>query len=392
MRRLALVRFALLALFACVLCIACTQQPSNAQPAVTVTAAPTPDPSTLLAQAQQADAPALAFSGANLIATWIGTDERGVHQDARLITPDEMSATVTLPLPPTHPYAQRLVPGANGSTHLLWLDADTTGQTALYSALLARDLTVVRGPIGVSEGLATAYSVVQDGAGGVWTAWSGGMSAEMALYARRSDSDGRPLETQLIAARGEHPALARTSNGEIWLFWLANGGLMRQKLASQNDAGEPGEAQMLTGTISLAAGDQLVNTRAAPDGDGTSAYFFWNMARANGVNETWWTWGRLDANAWRQPTRLTSEAGAPFGWAEPAAEPNGLAAAAVESADGLGIMLISGGEVVGHKLIAAGALLIGMPALAADASGDFALGWAAPGDTTADLRLLRVAR
>lgn len=378
--------FALLVLLACMLCIACTQQTSSAQPTVTVTAAPTPDPSTLLAQAQQADAPALAFSGENLIATWIGTDERGVHQDARLITPGEMSAAVTLPLPPTHPYNQRLVPGANGSTHLLWLDADPTGQTALYSALLARDLTVVRGPIGISEGLATAYSAVQDGTGGMWTAWSGGMTAEMALYARRSDSDGRPLETQLIAARGEHPALARTANGEIWLFWLANDGLMRQQLD------QPSEAQMLTGTISLAAGDQLVNTRATPDGDGTSAYFFWNVARANGLNETWWTWGRLVAKAWRQPTRLTSEAGAPFGWAEPVAEPNGLTAAAVESTDGLSIILVSGGEVIGHKLVAAGTRLIGMPALAADANGDFALGWAAPGDATADLRLLRVSR
>jgi len=36
--------------------------------------------------------------------------------------------------------------------------------------------------------------------------------------------------------------------------------------------------------------------------------------------------------------------------------------------------------------------LIGMPALAADANGDFALGWAAPGDSSASLRLLRVPR
>ena len=375
------------------LCAACTQQPTSAQTDATTTPAPTPDPSTLLAQAQQADAPALVFSGENVIAAWVGADERGVHQDARLITPNEMSAAITLPLPPTHPYAQRLIPGANRRSHLFWLDANATGQTTLYSALLAPDLSVERGPVAVSEGLATAYSAVPDGAGGTWAAWSGGMIAEMAIYARQSDNEGRPLATITIAPRGEQPALVRTAEGEVWLFWLANGGLMRQRLASQNEADQASKAAMLTGTISLAAGDQLVNTRAAPDGaDGTSAYFFWNVSRASGANETWWTWGRLDAPSWRQPTRLTDEAGAALRWTEPAAEPVELAAAAVESDAGLGFILLRGGDVAGHKLVVPGTRLIGMPSLATDQNADFALGWAAPGETSADLRMLRVRR
>ena len=51
-----------------------------------------------------------------------------------------------------------------------------TQQTTLFAALLAPDLTVERGPVSVSEGLALDYSAVADGAGGLWTAWSGGLS------------------------------------------------------------------------------------------------------------------------------------------------------------------------------------------------------------------------
>ena len=77
-------------------------------------------------------------------------------------------------------------------THLLWLDADQSQQTNLYAALLAPDLSVERGPVSVSEGLALDYSAVPDGSGGLWTVWSGGQFSEMTLYLRRIDARGTP--------------------------------------------------------------------------------------------------------------------------------------------------------------------------------------------------------
>ncbi|MEP7292490.1 MAG: hypothetical protein ABI835_11940, partial [Chloroflexota bacterium] len=364
-------------------CAACTQPlaaPASETPAPTVPA----DRSVLLGQAPQGNAPALALSGGDLIAAWVGSDERGVHQDARRVGGNSTGAITTLPLPPTHPYGQQLIPGMNGHTHLLWLDANESGQTTLYSALLASDLSVERGPVSVSEGLALAYSAVADGAGGIWTAWSGGLMAEMAVYVRRSDDEGRPLQTTTLAAAGEHPALVRTNTGEIWLFWLADGALMRQRVEPST------EAQPLTGTISLAPGDQLVNLQAALDA--SSAYFFWNVTRANGSSETWWTAGALDASVWRQPTRLTSEAGAGLRWVSPATGQTDLAAAAVASDAGLGMITLSGGQVVGYKLVVPGARLIGLPALLTDRRENFVLAWAAPGEVSADLRLMRVEK
>src|SRR5690606_1173485 len=150
------------------------------------------------------------------------------------------------------------------------------------------------------------------------------------------DDAGRPLQASLITSNGSHPALVRTNSGEVWLFWLANGELMRQRL----DA--PGAAQALTGTIGLAAGDLLVNVQAALDE--TTAYFFWNVTRADGQAETWWTAGALDAESWRQPTALRDEAGTPLRWVAPLEEQAEFATAAVESTGGLGLISLRDGQ------------------------------------------------
>jgi hypothetical protein len=224
---------------------------------------------------------------------------------------------------------------------------------------------------------------VQDGTGGFWAAWSGGLLAEPSIRARRSDDAGRPLEASLITSNGSHPALVRTNSSEVWLFWLANGQLMRQRLDL------PGAAQALTGTIGLAAGDLLVNVRAALDE--TTAYFFWNVTRADGQAETWWTAGALDAESWRQPSELRDEAGIPLRWVAPLAEQAEFATAAVESAVGVGLISFRDGQMTGMKLVAPGVRMIGMPSLIAQ-SGDLALAWAAPGETAADFKLAFVPR
>jgi hypothetical protein len=337
-----------------------------------------------VAQAQQADAPALVLRGDQLIAAWVGMDARGVPQDARIVSmnaPDGQSA-ITLPLPPTHPYNQQMLPGTGGAVHLLWLDAGEDDQTNLYSALLSPELAVLRGPVSLSDGLALAYSAVPDGNGGLWAAWSGGLLAEMSVYVRRVDDEGRPLlDTTTIASGANDPALLRTNDGQVWLFWTADGRLMRQRLDMA------GEAQAITGVVSLAPGDRLMNVRAALDL--TTAYFFWNVTRTGGVSETWWTAGALDAPLWRQPERLVTESGVALRRVMPLTEQRQTQGAAVESDSGIAILSLRGGEVRGRAEVLPGVHLIGLPALAVDAATNtLYLAWSQPGEATADLKLM----
>ncbi len=355
---------------------ACTAAPS------TVVVNPT-DGVITLAQAQQADAPALATSVDGVTAVWIGSDERGVHQDARRLTNAGLSEITTLPLPPTHPYDQMLITGEGGRLHLLWLDADQDGETNLYGALITPELQVERGPIALSEGLALRYTAVADGVGGLWVAWSGGLLSEMNIYTRRIDSDGRPLLTMTVAENASDPALVRTAAGEIWLFWLADG----QVIAQQLDAN--GSAHALTSAISLAAGDILVNTGVALDT--TAAYYYWNVTRADGTNQTWISAGALTADAWQQPQRLRVDTTALSEFA-PLAGQQSLLRAVAQTGSDLGLVNLHAGAIVDYKPLVQNVTLLGLPTLVADSAGGVYVAWSAPGDAAADLRIFRVAQ
>jgi hypothetical protein len=201
----------------------------------------------------------------------------------------------------------------------------------------------------------------------------------MSVYVRRVDNEGRPLlDTITVANAATDPALIRTADGEIWLFWIAEGRLMRQRLDTA------GEAQAITGAVSLAQGDRLINVRAALDT--SSAYFFWNITRVSGANETWWTSGALDAPLWRQPERLRLMVGdSTLRWVAPAPGQFDTMVAAAESDSGLGILVLQGGQVLDYQTAVPGLRLIGIPSLVVDAGGKLNLAWAAPGEATADL-------
>ena len=147
--------------------------------------------------------------------------------------------------------------------------------------------------------------------------------------------------------------------------------------------------QALTSAISLAPGDRLIDVRAALDA--TNAYFFWNMTRASGLNETWWTSGTLTDAAWRQPARLTAGVGVALRWMVPLSGQPQTLIAAVESDSGLGIISLRAGELVGYTTVRASERLIGLPALVVDASGNLDLAWSAV-DTTANLQLITIAK
>ncbi len=339
-----------------------------------------------LAEAQQGRAPALSVFEDRLTAVWVGADAAGVHHDARQVVNGELSSVTVLPLPPTYPYDQRLYPAADGTVYLLWLDR-AGDVTALYSAWIAPDITILR-TAPVSDGRALRYSAVPDGAGGLWVAWSGGLLSEPTLYTRHIDADGRPLDQFRVAANAEYPALIRTNDGTIYLFWLQAGQVLRARLQD----GMPVDTASITSAISLAPGDRLYDISAALDR--THGYIFWNVTRASGSIETWYASGEFDAEFWNAPRRLAwadaneSVDAIPLRWASPAVGQLDTLWVAAESAAGLGIAELRGGAVVGYEVIVPDVYLIGTPTLLIRPDQTHVLAWSSPDAPRAHLNLI----
>jgi hypothetical protein len=336
-----------------------------------------------LAEALQGRAPALYADAERVTAVWVGADAAGVHHDARQLRGDALTPVTVLPLPPTHPYDQRLYPASDGSLFLLWLDRGADDATTLYSAWIAPDLSVRR-TTPVSDGLALRYAAVPDGQGGLWTAWSGGILSELTLYVRHLDAEGRPLDQARITANAEYPAMTRADDGTILLFWIQAGQVYRARL----DEGRAVDGQGITSAVSLAPGDRLHDFSAALDA--THAYVFWNITRAAGGIETWYAAGEMSAPFWTPPTRLivSRDPVTPLRWVSPAAGQFETLRAAAESAAGLGIVELRGGQVSGYRITVPDVYLIGAPALVVRPDDTLVLAWSSPDAPRARLHLL----
>ncbi len=347
-----------------------------------------------LARAQQSDPPVIWPQFGGMAAAWVGADEAGVHENAVRWSNGSLGATAVLPLPPRHPYALSGLPASNGDLHLLWLDADDSGATHLFSALLSAQLTVERGPTPISERSALRYDASADDHGGVWTAWSGDLAAEPSLYGQQIDADGRPRPSFRIATDASEPALTRAKDGTLTVYWLgaSDGQVYRAALA--NDGA--GSIQVLTASIRVDAADQLDSFRAGLDT--THAYLFWNVRRADGSAEVWMASGPLGASEWSQPRRLlmtpdsaavetpwgevesASASGAPVRRAAPLAGQHTLLPVAAEIAGKLSVLYFQGGKLAGVESVAETVGLLAAPSLTADASGGLIAAWAAPQD------------
>ena len=255
----------------------------------------------LIAQVPQTAAPALVLDGDSLTAVWIGSDERGVHHDARRISQDGVLGNLlTLPLPPRYPHALQLTKGIGDRDHLLWLDADEDGEIRLYSAILDLNLSVFRGPILVSDAQTFRYSAVEDGAGGVLVAWSSRLPDEPTLTITRIDYEGRPVQQleQLDAA--DYPTLFRSVDG-IYLSWLdVNAQVM---CLSRFQLGITPICQSRLPTVSIGRGDLLQGLTVGADR--THIYLFWNIQRAQSGDETWFATLPIGGDVWSQPQRLS---------------------------------------------------------------------------------------
>jgi hypothetical protein len=359
-------------------------------------------------QAEQLNAPALEIRSDRIVTAWVGADNSGVHHDMRVVDASMPPITI-LPLPPARPYAQQLAPAQAGMTHLLWLDADEDGATRLFSALITPDQTVERGPTTVSDRGTRRYTVVPNGDGSLWALWVGEPIAEPVLYAQYVDSLGRPRQPARLVSDTDWPALSWTSSG-IDLYWIqsSTGQLQRARLVN----GTLDTIQPISVGISLGGGDRLTGLGAGSDH--THSYLFWNITRADGQFETWWTTGPLNTSSWNQPQRLgidwTTKSFVETGfnggrafparggerwlsWATPVTgQLDTLPVAAVQG-NYLSMIYFQGGEVIGYQSITPISGLIGQPSLVTDRDRHLYLAWSEPTPSGyADLKLTTTRR
>lgn len=348
-------------------------------------------------QAEQSHAPALWASRASVTAVWIGADDRGVHHDSRILTASGLTDTLVLPLPPMHPYGQQLFPATDDNLHLLWLDANTEGETRLYTALISPGMAVLRGPTVVSNRRTLRYSAISNADGSLWVVFSGGMAAEPALFAAHVDNQGRPRQDVVrAAASADWPSFAGSANGAM-LFWRRpDDGQVFRALFHEGSI----SASLPVTAVSLAPGERLESLNAAADR--THGYLFWNITRANGQAETGWAsdvwhsddWqvGRLGVDmesgtystGFNTGTASTADAGDMWGrWASPLAGSYNTLPVAAQVGTALGVIYFRSGRIVGYQTIAKNISLIGQPAIRTDRDLFLYLAWAQPADSGA---------
>ena len=377
------------------------------------TSAPPPPPGSMwgdvliIAQAEQGAAPALWDDGQQLTAAWVGADDAGIHHDARQISADgALVPSLILPLPPTRPHQQTLLPASDGQLHLTWIDANAAGENRLYSALLNRDLSIERGPVEVSSAPTYAHAVLPAAGGGLWAAWSGGLLAEPILYLQAIDPAGRPLPPIELAADAHFPALTAVSGAQL-LFWISGDGqVMRARLAD----GVLLESAVITSAPYLDPSDRLDGMVAGADT--SHAYLFWNITRAGSTHETWFSAAAHADRGWSPPrpltlvvnpdvvyqtgfdaptahsARLADTGGLSARWATPAMISSSALPVGLETDEGLAVVWFEAGEAAGYQRVIADVRLIGPPALLADARDALTLAWSQPHtDRPADLSL-----
>jgi hypothetical protein len=349
-----------------------------------------------VAQAQQTDAPVIWPQRIGFSAAWIGADDAGVHQDARRFNGAALENTVVMPLPPQRPHHQTNAPTPDNAMHLLWLDAASETGTRLYSAIIAEDFTVERGPTSVSNELTLNYAIQPLRGGSLLAVWSGNLAAEPSLYISRIDEQGRPRPGAAIVMRADYPALIAANDGTVSLFWLAvPDGTARRAIIVDNEATQ---ITRITSGVTLEPGDRLVNFSAGLDD--THTYLFWNVTRADGGDEIWFTSGRSGTADWMQPQRLivdvTLEAPletgfggsanlanrgiTPMRWAAPLRGQYNMLAVAMQSDTHLGVAYFRAGHIIGWEAIVPVDDLVGLPGLSVDEGHDLLLTWSQPTD------------
>ncbi|MFZ4813809.1 MAG: hypothetical protein ACOYL5_04680 [Phototrophicaceae bacterium] len=351
-----------------------------------------------LGNAEQTAAPALALQQGSVYSAWVGADASGVHHDMRALTEGNITPRVVLPLPPRAPRDNQLHPAGGDGLHLLWLDVDDNGNAQLYNALIEGALGVFRGPLPISDGGAWCYDSLEAVNGALWVAWYGGDVAQPALYSALIDPTGLHFQAGRLFYGGGCPTFAQTLTARMILWGRDDGQLY---------GGEWGDGQViqphaLTVAPTLQAGDRLRSLTAG--GDAARVYAFWNITRADGHNETWFTHGLPEDSSWGAPRLLQVRAldgvhfettlntgvtvgaqsaadGARVAWANPLdARLALLPVAATVDDSTLAMLYFADGELVGYQAVVGVAHLLGTPTLALDQARHVYLTWSEPSE------------
>jgi hypothetical protein len=350
-----------------------------------------------LAKAEHSAAPAIAPLTSDTLTAWITYDRGGVRQQMGRIRDGQVDSSADLILPPVHPFAQTLVPAVDDRVHLLWLDADKDGETRLYAAWINSALQMLRGPTLISNQRTTRYAALPSEASSLWLVTSGGLAAEPHLYAYYLDSVGRPrVQGDLpIASDADWPTWVRAGDGRAFLFWLghADGRLFRAEWVNERLT----NATSVSAGLPLARGDWLMSLSAGLDQE--RAYVFWNLSRADGTAETWFSSGGLNDTQWPPAARLGAalKSGVVFetgfnggsaqaaqngdewvSWAAPLFGQNTVMAVAALFKEQVVVIYLRAGEVVGIQPIIGVNRLLRAPNLASDRDRHLYITWSEP--------------
>ncbi|MCA9906408.1 MAG: hypothetical protein KC547_21280, partial [Anaerolineae bacterium] len=230
---------------------------------------------------------------------------------------------------------------------------------------------------------------------------------EPGISLQRIDNEGRPTEQLGYLQAANYPNLLRI-NGELYVYWLGeqDDGAYRTRITDDTLR----DTLRLTSSPSLATGDRLIDLRAGADR--SHVYLFWNLARASGACDTWFTTAAATAQFLPPPAppRLASggattvETGFNVGFvsgAQPSEMSTCMAAPLDEIGDTLAVGVQSGantdvayfsdGQAIGQQVIAAETgVLLRPPVLLSDRDRNLYLAWSEPtASGVADLKLAR---
>lgn len=344
---------------------------------------------TLIAEGEQSIAPTIAVSNGHVFTAWTGADEIEARQYMSRL-PD--SDPTILVLSVAAPYSQHMYPAGDGGLHLLWLDQDqVSGDTHLYSATVQPNLIAELGRNALSEDHVGGYTAISTGNGGLQVVWSGGLLDEPTLYTQAIDAGGRIGYPTQIVANAQYPVIMHTAEGLRYVIWLRGSGIYRAELHRDRVV----NTQRITDAVPLRSGDRIIDLHTGADQ--THGYLFWNINRADGSNESWFSTGEIAASRWTAPERIAvdlpfSESKVQTGFNSGSvdiAKLGSLPATWVSSTGSFGdtvplatvidgslsILYWQSGGVIGYQRIITAEHIIGTPTLITDRDRHLYLAW-----------------
>jgi len=343
----------------------------------------------IVGEGEQSNAPTIALIRNDLYAAWTGADDIEARQYIRRL-PD--SDPTILVLSVTAPHAQRLYPAGDNKLHLLWQDQDDdTGVIRLYSGIVQSNLIAELGRNPLTESYVGQYTAISTGRGGLQVIWSGGLINEPELYTQMIDPGGRIGFPIQLVANGQHPTIMNTAEGFRYIFWLRGNGVYRAELYADRVE----NTERIADAVPMRIGDRIISLQTAADQ--THGYLFWNIERADGTPESWFTTGHFESAQWTMPERIgvdlpnsnsTVQTGFNSGSVD-IAKLGSMPATWVSSAGGFGetvplaaivdgslsILYWQSGSVIGFQRMADGQQIIGVPSLLTDRDRHLYLAW-----------------